>query len=79
VLCVNKPQRLTFKLKIQLGELFIKMNDFKSLSKLIKELNEYSIEKDDVDYFELLSLEIQYHTEKINLRELKVIFEKFNT
>jgi hypothetical protein len=50
------------------------MNDFKSLSKLIKELNEYSIETDDIEYFELLSLEIQYHTEKINLRELKVFF-----
>ena len=59
-----------------MAELFIQLNDFKSLFKLIKELNNFEFQKDDIEYFEILSLEIQYYTEKKNLKELKKLHEK---
>eukprot|EP01080_Neovahlkampfia_damariscottae_P005013 gene5013-8611_t len=73
---VNFNKRLSFKIKTQLGESYIELNDYKSLFKLIKELHHYNYQKGDIEYLEILALEIQYYTEKKNMKELKKLHEK---
>ncbi|KAF7495977.1 COP9 signalosome complex subunit 2 [Sarcoptes scabiei] len=78
-----KNDRLWFKTNIKLGKLHYDCNDFKNLSKILKQLHQSCQNSDGSDDFkkgtqllEIYALEIQMYTAQKNNKKLKKLYEK---